>query len=110
MMWPRSHHRPLRSAVSLERGYPACSVHCAGAFPAHGGARRRAGRGPGRCHRLWRRRRGRAGSDGGPVTLTVDVFGNFGYEELYKQYEAEPPERQDRRAGHRLGPGDYTPS
>jgi cellobiose transport system substrate-binding protein len=33
------------------------------------------------------------GGDGasGPVKLTVDVFGEFGYEELYKQYEASHP-------------------
>ncbi|WP_019631338.1 extracellular solute-binding protein [Actinomadura atramentaria] len=30
------------------------------------------------------------GSDG-KVTLTVDVFGEFGYEQLYKQYEASHP-------------------
>ena len=32
-------------------------------------------------------------SSGGPVTLVVDVFGDqgFGYDELYKQYEAEHP-------------------
>ncbi|MBW8482276.1 ABC transporter substrate-binding protein [Actinomadura parmotrematis] len=28
---------------------------------------------------------------GGPVTLTVDVFGEFGYDQLYKQYEASHP-------------------
>ncbi|MET8833425.1 extracellular solute-binding protein [Micromonospora sp. NPDC004540] len=31
-----------------------------------------------------------AASDG-PVTLTVDVFGQFGYEELYKEYMASHP-------------------
>ncbi|MFY1634423.1 ABC transporter substrate-binding protein [Solwaraspora sp. WMMB335] len=30
-------------------------------------------------------------ADDGTITLTVDVFGQFGYEELYKQYEAENP-------------------
>ncbi|MGC5659937.1 ABC transporter substrate-binding protein [Micromonospora sp. WMMD723] len=30
-------------------------------------------------------------ADGGPVTLTVDVFGQFGYEKLYRQYEADHP-------------------
>ncbi len=27
----------------------------------------------------------------GPVTLTVNLFGNFGYQELYKQYQAAHP-------------------
>ncbi|RKN39129.1 ABC transporter substrate-binding protein [Micromonospora endolithica] len=27
----------------------------------------------------------------GPITLTVDVFGQFGYDELYKQYMADNP-------------------
>jgi cellobiose transport system substrate-binding protein len=27
----------------------------------------------------------------GPITLTVDVFGEFGYDQLYKQYEASHP-------------------
>ncbi|MBM7076727.1 ABC transporter substrate-binding protein [Micromonospora humida] len=30
-------------------------------------------------------------ADGGPVTLTVDVFGQFGYEKLYREYEADHP-------------------
>jgi cellobiose transport system substrate-binding protein len=30
-------------------------------------------------------------SGSGPVTLTVDTFGEFGYEQLYKQYEASHP-------------------
>lgn len=30
-------------------------------------------------------------ADGGPVTLTVDVFGQFGYEKLYREYEASHP-------------------
>ncbi|MQY08034.1 ABC transporter substrate-binding protein [Actinomadura macrotermitis] len=30
-------------------------------------------------------------ADSGPVTLTVDVFGEFGYDGLYKQYEASHP-------------------
>ncbi|MEU5879519.1 extracellular solute-binding protein [Spirillospora sp. NPDC047279] len=28
---------------------------------------------------------------GGPVELTVDIFGEFGYDQLYKQYEAAHP-------------------
>ncbi|MFC7729091.1 ABC transporter substrate-binding protein [Actinomadura keratinilytica] len=31
------------------------------------------------------------GSSGGTIELTVDVFGEFGYEGLYKQYEASHP-------------------
>ncbi|MGK5443681.1 ABC transporter substrate-binding protein [Micromonospora sp. URMC 105] len=30
-------------------------------------------------------------AEGGPITLTVDVFGQFGYEELYKEYMASHP-------------------
>ncbi|MBD2899260.1 hypothetical protein amrb99_82430 [Actinomadura sp. RB99] len=30
-------------------------------------------------------------SDSGPVTLTVDVFGEVGYDQLYKQYEQSHP-------------------
>ncbi|WP_194822129.1 ABC transporter substrate-binding protein [Micromonospora sp. S-DT3-3-22] len=30
-------------------------------------------------------------ADGGPVTLTVDVFGQFGYEKLYREYESSHP-------------------
>ncbi len=32
-----------------------------------------------------------SGSDSGDVTLHVNVFGNFGYEDLYKQFEADHP-------------------
>lgn len=31
------------------------------------------------------------GGSGGTITLTVDTFGEFGYEELFKQYEASHP-------------------
>ncbi|WP_431885625.1 ABC transporter substrate-binding protein [Micromonospora wenchangensis] len=34
---------------------------------------------------------GDGAADGGPVTLTVDVFGQFGYEKLYREYEAAHP-------------------
>src|SRR5688500_7006217 len=34
---------------------------------------------------------GEDGSGGGTITLTVDTFGEFGYEALYKQYEASHP-------------------
>ncbi|MEH0842671.1 ABC transporter substrate-binding protein [Micromonospora sp. CPCC 205711] len=30
-------------------------------------------------------------ADGGPITLTVDVFGQFGYEKLYQEYMAAHP-------------------
>lgn len=32
------------------------------------------------------------GGGSGPVTLTVDVFGEFGYDRLYRQYEASHPD------------------
>ncbi|MEV4350309.1 extracellular solute-binding protein [Actinoplanes sp. NPDC049596] len=32
-----------------------------------------------------------AGSDGGNVTLNVNLFGNFGYQELYEEYEKANP-------------------
>ncbi|MEH0827491.1 extracellular solute-binding protein [Micromonospora aurantiaca] len=52
---------------------------------------------------------GDSGSGGGPVTLVVDVFGDqgFGYEELYKQYEAEHPNVKIQERGKGLGLGDY---
>ncbi|MQA84414.1 MAG: extracellular solute-binding protein [Streptosporangiales bacterium] len=34
---------------------------------------------------------GGGGEAGGKITLTIDTFGTFGYEELYKQYEASHP-------------------
>jgi len=42
------------------------------------------------------------------ITLNVDVFGNFGYEELYKQYMTEHPNIKivERGTGSQLG--DYT--
>ncbi|MEV0426222.1 extracellular solute-binding protein [Micromonospora sp. NPDC050495] len=53
-----------------------------------------------------------SGSDSksdGPVTLVVDVFGDqgFGYEELYKQYEADHPNVKIQERGKGLGLGDY---
>ncbi|WP_344275793.1 ABC transporter substrate-binding protein [Actinomadura napierensis] len=35
--------------------------------------------------------KGKKDSDSGPVTLTVDVFGEVGYDQLYKQYEQSHP-------------------
>ncbi|MCX4473672.1 extracellular solute-binding protein [Micromonospora sp. NBC_01655] len=48
-------------------------------------------------------------SSDGPVTLVVDVFGDqgFGYDELYKQYEAEHPNVKIQERGKGLGLGDY---
>ncbi|TNY38014.1 ABC transporter substrate-binding protein [Thermomonospora catenispora] len=34
---------------------------------------------------------GGGGADDGKITLTVDTFSTFGYEELFKQYEAQHP-------------------
>jgi cellobiose transport system substrate-binding protein len=50
------------------------------------------------------------GRSAGPVTLVVDVFGDqgFGYDELYKQYEAEHPNVKIQERGKGLGLGDYT--
>lgn len=44
-----------------------------------------------------------------PITLVVDVFGDqgFGYEELYKQYEADHPNVKIQERGKGLGLGDY---
>ena len=52
---------------------------------------------------------GDSGSGDGPITLVVDVFGDqgFGYEELYKQYEAEHTNVKIQERGKGLGLGDY---
>ncbi|MFE0590242.1 ABC transporter substrate-binding protein [Micromonospora echinospora] len=49
------------------------------------------------------------GSSGGKITLVVDVFGDqgFGYDELYKQYEAANPNVKIQERGKGLGLGDY---
>jgi len=48
-------------------------------------------------------------SSDGPITLVVDVFGDqgFGYEELYKQYEADHSNIKIQERGKGLGLGDY---
>ncbi|SCF38801.1 ABC transporter substrate-binding protein [Micromonospora mirobrigensis] len=48
-------------------------------------------------------------SSDGPVNLVVDVFGDqgFGYDDLYKQYEAEHPNVKITERGKGLGLGDY---
>ncbi|MEU3457911.1 extracellular solute-binding protein [Micromonospora sp. NPDC006766] len=45
----------------------------------------------------------------GPITLVVDIFGDqgFGYEELYKQYEADHQNIKIQERGKGLGVGDY---
>ncbi|MEH1013001.1 extracellular solute-binding protein [Micromonospora sp. CPCC 206060] len=50
-----------------------------------------------------------SGNSNEPITLVVDVFGDqgFGYEELYKQYEAEHPNVKIQERGKGLGLGDY---
>ncbi len=46
--------------------------------------------------------------DGGKITLTVDDFGTFGYQDLYKQYEARHPNiKINERNVPKLD--DYTP-
>src|SRR6185369_17635188 len=51
---------------------------------------------------------GNTGTSAEQITLNVDVFGNFGYEELYKQYMASHPNIKivERGTGSQLG--DYT--
>jgi cellobiose transport system substrate-binding protein len=45
----------------------------------------------------------------GKITLTVDIFGDqgFGYDDLYKQYEAAHPNVTIKERGKGLGLGDY---
>ncbi len=49
-------------------------------------------------------------SGGGKVTLTVNVFGNFGYEELYKQFEAAHPNIKIIERGTGSDLSNYTPA
>ncbi|MGE5830984.1 MAG: ABC transporter substrate-binding protein [Micromonosporaceae bacterium] len=54
----------------------------------------------------------KSGSGGGSnekITLIVDVFGTFGYEELYKQYEQQNPNIKIEERGTGANLGDYTP-
>jgi cellobiose transport system substrate-binding protein len=48
-------------------------------------------------------------SGDGPITLVVNVFGDqgFGYDELYRQYEAEHPNIKIEERGKGLGLDDY---
>ncbi|GFJ91904.1 hypothetical protein Prum_055460 [Phytohabitans rumicis] len=48
--------------------------------------------------------------DGGPITLTVDVFGQFGYDELYRQYEASHPNVKIVERGTGSNLDEYSPS
>jgi cellobiose transport system substrate-binding protein len=49
------------------------------------------------------------GSSSQNVTLTVDVFGTFGYDELYKQFEASHPGVTVKERGTGANLSDYTP-
>ncbi|WNM42444.1 ABC transporter substrate-binding protein [Micromonospora halotolerans] len=46
---------------------------------------------------------------GGPVTLTVDVFGQFGYDELYKEYMASHPDVKIVERGTGSNLDEYSP-
>ncbi len=46
--------------------------------------------------------------DGDTITLVVDTFGVFGYDELYRQFEEENPGIRIEARGENLGVGDYT--
>ncbi|MFG2055560.1 ABC transporter substrate-binding protein [Micromonospora sp. NPDC048930] len=45
----------------------------------------------------------------GPVTLTVDVFGQFGYEDLYKEYMASHPDVKIVERGTGSNLDEYSP-
>ncbi|WP_346537977.1 ABC transporter substrate-binding protein [Micromonospora sp. DPT] len=45
----------------------------------------------------------------GPITLTVDVFGQFGYEELYKEYMASHPDVKIVERGTGSNLDEYSP-
>ena len=45
----------------------------------------------------------------GTITLTVDVFGQFGYEELYRQYEADNPGIKIVERGTGTNLDEYSP-
>ena len=49
-------------------------------------------------------------SGGGKVALTVNVFGNFGYEQLYKQFEAAHPNITITERGTGSDLSNYTPA
>ncbi len=49
-------------------------------------------------------------SGGGTIALTVNVFGNFGYEELYKEFEASHPGVTITERGSGSDLSNYTPA
>jgi cellobiose transport system substrate-binding protein len=51
-----------------------------------------------------------AGGEGGPITLTVNVFGNFGYEDLYKEFQASHPNVKIVERGTGSDLSNYTPA
>jgi cellobiose transport system substrate-binding protein len=51
-----------------------------------------------------------ASGGGGKIALTVNVFGNFGYQELYKQYEASHPNITITERGTGSDLSNYTPA
>ncbi|WJK40937.1 extracellular solute-binding protein [Solwaraspora sp. WMMA2056] len=48
-------------------------------------------------------------AEDGTITLTVDVFGQFGYEELYRQYEADNPGIKIVERGTGTNLDEYSP-
>jgi cellobiose transport system substrate-binding protein len=51
-----------------------------------------------------------ASGEGGQVNLTVSVFGNFGYEQLYREYEASHPGVKITERGTGSDLSNYTPA
>jgi cellobiose transport system substrate-binding protein len=50
-----------------------------------------------------------SGAKNEKITLTVDVFGQFGYDDLYKQYQAQHPNITIQERGTGANLADYTP-
>ena len=50
------------------------------------------------------------GGEGGQITLTVNVFGNFGYEDLYKEFQASHPNVKIVERGTGSDLSNYTPA
>lgn len=50
------------------------------------------------------------GESGGDVNLTVNVFGNFGYEQLYREFEASHPGVKITERGTGSDLSNYTPA
>ncbi len=51
-----------------------------------------------------------AAGESGKITLTVNVFGNFGYQDLYKQYQASHPNVTIVERGTGSDLSNYTPA